>query len=107
MCIAPAGKHQASLLLWLPGLASHPATKSIIEDYRKRISPPPSCAFSPAPSPTGIPRRLKGIACLPACLPAWVQYIEFVADRLLVALGYDKLFNVPNPFDWMEMISLQ
>jgi ribonucleoside-diphosphate reductase subunit M2 len=35
------------------------------------------------------------------------QYIDYVADRLLIALGYDKLFNVPNPFDWMEMISLQ
>jgi len=35
------------------------------------------------------------------------QYIEFVADRLLVALGYDKTFKVTNPFDWMEMISLQ
>jgi len=35
------------------------------------------------------------------------QYIEFVADRLLYALGYDKLYNVSNPFDWMEMISLE
>ena len=35
------------------------------------------------------------------------QYIQFVADRLLVALGYSKIFNVANPFDWMEMISLQ
>ena len=34
-------------------------------------------------------------------------YIEFVADRLLVALGYDKYYNASNPFDWMEMISLQ
>jgi ribonucleoside-diphosphate reductase beta chain len=34
------------------------------------------------------------------------QYIEFVANRLLVALGYQKLFVVENPFDWMEMISL-
>jgi len=34
-------------------------------------------------------------------------YIEFVADRLLYALGYDKLFNAQNPFDWMEMISLE
>ena len=34
-------------------------------------------------------------------------YIEFVADRLLVALGYDKLYGVANPFDWMESISLQ
>jgi len=35
------------------------------------------------------------------------QYIEFVADRLLYALGYDKLWNTQNPFDWMEMISLE
>lgn len=34
-------------------------------------------------------------------------YIEFVADRLLVALGHKKIWNVTNPFDWMEMISLQ
>lgn len=35
------------------------------------------------------------------------QYIEFVADRLLAALGYKKIYNVSNPFDFMEMISLQ
>ena len=35
------------------------------------------------------------------------QYIEFVADRLLVALGYKRLFNATNPFDFMELISLQ
>jgi ribonucleoside-diphosphate reductase beta chain len=35
------------------------------------------------------------------------QYIEFVADRLLVALGCKKYYNVTNPFDWMELISLQ
>ncbi|MCS7027680.1 MAG: ribonucleoside-diphosphate reductase small subunit [Bacteroidia bacterium] len=35
------------------------------------------------------------------------QYIEFVADRLLVALGYRKYYNSANPFDWMELISLQ
>ncbi|MBC5775718.1 ribonucleotide-diphosphate reductase subunit beta [Pontibacter sp. KCTC 32443] len=35
------------------------------------------------------------------------QYIEFVADRLLVALGYSKIYNAANPFDFMEMISLQ
>ena len=34
------------------------------------------------------------------------QYIEFVADRLIVQLGYPKLFNSSNPFDFMEMISL-
>jgi ribonucleoside-diphosphate reductase beta chain len=35
------------------------------------------------------------------------QYIEFVADRLLISLGQDKVYNVENPFPWMEMISLQ
>ncbi|MVN23288.1 ribonucleoside-diphosphate reductase small subunit [Mucilaginibacter arboris] len=35
------------------------------------------------------------------------QYIEFVADRWLVELGYDKLYFATNPFDFMEMISLQ
>merc|ERR1711869_178107 len=35
------------------------------------------------------------------------RYIEFVADRLLTALGHSKLFGSSNPFDWMELISLQ
>ena len=35
------------------------------------------------------------------------QYIEFVADRLLVALGNDKVYDSVNPFDFMDMISLQ
>ncbi|KAE9394573.1 ribonucleotide reductase small subunit [Gymnopus androsaceus JB14] len=35
------------------------------------------------------------------------QYIEFVADRLLVALGNPKVYNSTNPFDFMDMISLQ
>jgi ribonucleotide reductase beta subunit family protein with ferritin-like domain len=35
------------------------------------------------------------------------QYIEFVADRLLLQLGYKKLYNATNPFDFMEMISIE
>jgi ribonucleoside-diphosphate reductase beta chain len=35
------------------------------------------------------------------------QYIDFVADRLLVSLGCQKHYNATNPFDFMEMISLQ
>ena len=35
------------------------------------------------------------------------QYIEFVADRLLSQLGNDKVYNVENPFPWMDMIGLQ
>lgn len=35
------------------------------------------------------------------------EYISFVADHLLVSLGLPKYFKVKNPFDWMELISLQ
>lgn len=35
------------------------------------------------------------------------QYIEFVADRLAVQLGYDKIYGATNPFDFMELISVE
>ena len=35
------------------------------------------------------------------------EYIEFVSDRLLVQLGYSKIWKTDNPFDFMEMISLR
>ena len=35
------------------------------------------------------------------------QYIQFCADRLCVQLGYDKIYNTCNPFDFMELISLE
>tara|TARA_Y100001958_G_scaffold157996_3_gene154591 strand:+ start:232 stop:1206 length:975 start_codon:yes stop_codon:yes gene_type:complete len=35
------------------------------------------------------------------------QYIEFVADRLMVQLGYDKIYDVTCPFDFMEQISIE
>ena len=52
------------------------------------------------------------IECLPCKLigmnsTLMSQYIEFVADRLLVQLGYEKLYNVSNPFDFMELISIE
>ena len=49
-----------------------------------------------------LPVSLIGMNCTLMC-----QYIEFVADRLLVALGNDKHYDSANPFDWMELISLQ
>jgi len=56
----------------------------------------------------------KGFVCdaLPVSLigmnkDLMAEYVEFVADRLLGALGYDKVYTANNPFDWMEMISLQ
>ena len=35
------------------------------------------------------------------------NYIEFVADRLCIQLGYDKIYHSKNPFDFMEMISIE
>jgi ribonucleoside-diphosphate reductase subunit M2 len=35
------------------------------------------------------------------------QYIEFVADRLVVQLGYEKIYNSANPFEFMELISIE
>jgi ribonucleoside-diphosphate reductase subunit M2 len=48
-----------------------------------------------------LPVSLLGMNCNLMC-----QYVEFVADRLLVALGNKKVYNVQNPFDFMENISL-
>ena len=35
------------------------------------------------------------------------EYIEFVADRLVAQLGYEKIYNTKNPFSFMEMISME
>ena len=49
-----------------------------------------------------IPVRLIGMNADLMC-----QYIEFVADRLLLSLNCPKIYNATNPFDFMELISLQ
>uniref|UniRef100_A0A6C0IMM5 Uncharacterized protein n=1 Tax=viral metagenome TaxID=1070528 RepID=A0A6C0IMM5_9ZZZZ len=49
-----------------------------------------------------IPCRMIGMNSKLMC-----QYIEFVADRLVVQLGYDKIYNSTNPFDFMELISIE
>jgi ribonucleoside-diphosphate reductase subunit M2 len=59
-------------------------------------------ASQPCPFIDALPVKLIGMNADLMC-----QYIEFVADRLLVALGNEKTYNVTNPFDFMDMISLQ
>jgi ribonucleotide reductase beta subunit family protein with ferritin-like domain len=49
-----------------------------------------------------LPCRLIGMNSI-----MMTQYIQFVADRLCVQLGYDKIYNASNPFDFMELISLE
>ena len=53
-------------------------------------------------STDSLPTDLIGMNATLMC-----QYIEFVADRLLVTLGNEKVYNSTNPFDFMDMISLQ
>jgi len=49
-----------------------------------------------------IPVRLVGMNSL-----SMSEYIEFVADKFVQDLGLEKIYNTKNPFDWMELISLQ
>ena len=49
-----------------------------------------------------LPCRLIGMNSI-----LMTQYIQFCADRLLLQLGYEKIYNSSNPFDFMELISLE
>ncbi len=49
-----------------------------------------------------LPCRLIGMNSTLMC-----QYIEFIADRLCLQLGYDKIYDTKNPFEFMNMISLE
>jgi len=51
---------------------------------------------------SALPVALLGMNAEQMC-----QYLKFVADRLLTSLGNERHYNVQNPFDWMDMISLQ
>jgi ribonucleotide reductase beta subunit family protein with ferritin-like domain len=49
-----------------------------------------------------LPCRLIGMNSL-----LMTEYIQFVADRLCLQMGYEKIYNAKNPFDFMELISLE
>ena len=66
------------------------------------ITTGPIYPFAEYPNEDALPVGLIGMNALLMC-----QYIEFVADRLLVSLGNSKEYNATNPFDFMDMISLQ
>jgi len=51
---------------------------------------------------TALPCRLIGMNST-----LMINYIQFVADRLILQLGYSKIYNVSNPFDFMELISIE
>ncbi len=56
---------------------------------------------------TDTPIGAFSAACLGLDADHMKLYIEFVADYLLVSLGVEKLYGTPNPFDFMELISLE
>merc|ERR1719195_1955755 len=78
-----------SLQHQLPEDVVHSIIKGAVDVERKFICEALSCDL------IGMNRELM------------TRYIEFVADRLLTALGCSKLYGASNPFDWMELISLQ
>jgi ribonucleoside-diphosphate reductase beta chain len=49
-----------------------------------------------------LPCRLIGMNAV-----LMTEYIKFVADRLVIQLGYDKIYNTSNPFQFMELISIE
>ena len=77
-------------------LKNKPSAKKVLEIIRDAVNIEISFLTD------ALPVRLIGINA-----ELMGQYIKFVADRLLVALGYGKDFKVANPFDFMENISLQ
>ena len=84
-------------------LALHPAHRQqACRSLRSRKSSSTPSTSRRSLSATHLPVRLIGMNA-----DLMSQYIEFVADRLLVELGNEKVYNATNPFDFMEMISLQ
>lgn len=55
----------------------------------------------------GLMRQFVLSSCSESALTIMSRYIEFVSDRLLVSLGFGRMYNSVNPFEWMENISLQ
>src|SRR6202050_3214915 len=70
--------------------------------HRYNIAPSTICYILTHYSIDALPCRLIGMNSTLMC-----QYIKFVADHLLVSLGNDKVYNVTNSFDFMDMILLQ
>lgn len=90
------GLHTDFACLIYSHLKNKPSAETVVEIIRDAVNIEISFLTD------ALPVRLIGINA-----ELMGQYIKFVADRLLVALGYGKDFKVTNPFDFMENISLQ
>lgn len=90
------GLHTDFAILLHSHLMDRAATDRIHAMFREAVEL--ECEFAAE----ALPVSLIGMNC-----DAMQQYIQFVADRLLAQIGAPKLYNVRNPFDFMERISLQ
>ncbi|XP_023558114.1 ribonucleoside-diphosphate reductase subunit M2 B [Octodon degus] len=108
---APAGTALASQLRHFTGWRQTLAPRSAAGLYGVFSKPSDDTIFWKEGCPfstekefltEALPVGLIGMNCV-----LMKQYIEFVADRLLVELGFSKVFQAENPFDFMENISLE
>ena len=90
------GMHTDFAILLFSKLINKPKKSKIYEIFKKAVEIEKEFICD------ALPCRLIGMNHV-----LMSQYIEFVADRLIVQLGYPKIYNSANPFDFMEMISLQ
>ena len=90
------GMHTDFAILLFSKLINKPKKSKIYEIFKKAVEIEKEFICD------ALPCRLIGMNHV-----LMSQYIEFVADRLVVQLGYPKIYNSANPFDFMEMISLQ
>merc|ERR1712079_713009 len=90
------GLHTDFACLMFKHLANKPSQDRIYEIVKDAVEI--ECEFLT----DALPVNLIGMNCV-----LMVQYIKFVADRLLVELDCDKVYNTTNPFDFMNQISLE
>ena len=90
------GLHTEFACLMFKHLVNKPSNDRVVEIIRDAVKIEQEFLTD------ALPVNLIGMNCV-----LMRQYIEYVADHLLVDLGCDKIFNVDNPFDFMENISLE
>jgi len=90
------GLHTDFACLMFRHLVNKPSPAKVLEIVKNAVEI--ECEFLTE----ALPVALIGMNC-----DLMVQYIKFVADRLLVELNCEKVYKVENPFDFMENISLE
>lgn len=90
------GLHTDFACLMFKYLVQKPSQERVIEIIREAV------VIEQEFLTKALPVDLLGMNC-----DLMSQYIEFVADRLLLELGIDKIYNTKNPFSFMEFISLE